>query len=173
MRTAFLMGVLGLTALAGVTVRSALSERVRTVPCAESIDSTKFPYIGSREPKFRYRQVLGVVSVPPAFLAQIVPTHTRPWAYWRKAGLVIRTSGEAVTISVPEGWRGRAAIAWGYGGHGVFSSLRIAGCHVKPTRGFAYSGGFYLRSRSACLPLIFRVRNRSKVVRFGLGERCR
>jgi hypothetical protein len=38
--------------------------------------------------------------------------------------------------------------------------------------GFAYAGGFVLRVRAACLPLEFRVGERSAVVRFGLGRKC-
>ena len=145
----------------------------RTVPCHEAIDMTRFPYIGSRRPEHRYRLVLGVVAVPPAYMAQVVPTGERPWSYWRKQGLVVRASGEAVTISVPAAWRRRAAIAWGYGGNGEpFSSLRIAGCGSDKTVGRAYSGGFYLRSRSACVPLTFRVGRRTALVRFGVGQRC-
>src|SRR5207244_7195671 len=98
----------------------------RTVPCGESIDITKFPYVGSNRPRYRYRLVLGAVSVPPAYLAQVVPTGEKPWAYWRKAGLVVRAGGSAVSISVPPAWRGRAGIAWGNGSNGVFESLRIA-----------------------------------------------
>jgi hypothetical protein len=144
----------------------------RTVPCAEIIDSTRFPYLGGSRPQQRYRLVLGSVSVPPAYLKQIVATRERPWRYWRKAGLVVRADGTAVVISVPKAWRKRAAIAWGYGGHGPFSSLRIAGCRGDPHEGNAYSGGFYLRSSSACVPLVFRVGARSATVRFGLGRRC-
>ena len=33
-----------------------------------------------------------------------------------------------------------------------------------------YAGGFYLRSPSACLPLVFRVGRRSETVRFGIGQ---
>lgn len=172
MPVAVLIVAVGLAALMGVTARSAASAATRIVPCDEIIDRTEFPYLGGYRPKFRYRLVLGVVSVPPAYLEQVVPTHSKPWAYWRKQGLVIRASGESVTITVPEAWRKRAAIAWGYGGHGVFSSLRIAGCGSEPSVGNAYSGGFYLRSRSACVPLIFRVGTRSATVRFGVGRVC-
>ena len=37
----------------------------------------------------------------------------------------------------------------------------------------AYAGGFFLRSPSVCVPLIFRVGARSATVRFGIGRRCR
>ena len=144
----------------------------RTVPCRESILGTKFPYVGSSRPQYRYRLVLGAVSVPPAYLAQVVSTGETLWAYWRKAGLVVRAGGQAVSISVPLAWRERAAITWGNGGNGVFDSLRIAGCPGGPARGLAYAGGFYLRSPSACLPLVFRVGRRSETVRFGIGRHC-
>jgi hypothetical protein len=163
---------LAFAAQAGTTARTPAAVLARTVPCDEIILRTKFPYVGNSRPRFRYRLVLDVLSVPPAYMEQVVPTHTRPWAYWRKQGLVVRASGQSVTIVVPRAWRTRAGIAWGYGGHGVFSSLRIAGCGSDANVGNAYSGGFYLRSRSACVPLIFRVGTRSATVRFGVGRRC-
>ncbi len=132
---------------------------------------TKFPYVGSSRPRDRYRLVLGVVSVPPAFLEQVVPTNSTPWAYWRKAGLVVRASGESVTVRVPQAWRNRVAITWG-NRPDIVSSLRIAGCGSAPEAGNAYAGGFYLRSRSACVPLNFRVGRRSATIRFGLGRPC-
>jgi hypothetical protein len=124
-------------------------------------------------PKYRYRLVLGAVSVPPAFTAQVVSTGERPWRYWVKQGLVVQANGKPVTVSVPSAWRERAEIAWGYAGKGEpFSDLRITGCGSDRTLGRAYAGGFYLTSRSACVPLTFRVGTRSATVRFGLGERC-
>jgi hypothetical protein len=145
----------------------------RTVPCSESIAGTRFPYIGSNDPKQRYRLVLGVVSVPPVHREQVIRNGEWPWwPYFFKAGLIVRASRQSVVVSVPRAWRRRAAIAWGYGSHGVFSSLRIAGCRALPTQGFAYSGGFYLRSAPACVPLIFRVGRQSATVWFGLGRRC-
>jgi hypothetical protein len=163
---------LGLSVLTAADTGPAASARQRTVPCSESIDGTRFPYIGSSKPQYRYRLVLGVVSVPWAYHEQIVRNGTEPWLYFFKSGLVIRASGQSVVVSVPAAWRERAAIAWGYGGHGVFSSLRFAGCKALPTQGFAYSGGFYLRSPGVCLPLTFRVGHSSATVRFGLGRRC-
>jgi len=147
------------------------AEPARTVPCNEVIDRTSFPYLGSRN--FRYRLVLDVVSAPPAYLGQIESTPGSYWRYWRKQGLVVRASGLPVTITVPRNWRTRAAIAWGYGGKGEpFSSVRIAGCGSNPEVGNAYSGGFYLRFRAACVPLVFRVGSRTRTVRFGLGRVC-
>jgi hypothetical protein len=157
--------------IAGAAITTSPAPR-RTVPCDERIGTTKFPYLGNSQPRYQYRLVLGAASVPPAYLEQVVATQDKPWAYWRKAGLVVRANGEPVTVSVPKVWRTRAAITWGNGGHGVFSSVRIAGCGSSPNSGNAYAGGFYLRSRSACLPLVFRVGVRTATVRFGIGQKC-
>jgi hypothetical protein len=139
----------------------------RTVPCSEIIGDTEFPGRTSG-----YRTVLGAVSVPPAYLAQIVPNDEPRWPWWRKAGLVVRANGQPVTITVPSGWRDKVAIEWGYGNMGgPFSSLRIAGCGSDPSRGNAYAGGFVVRAPS-CVPLTFHVGGRSATVRFGLGRRC-
>jgi hypothetical protein len=146
---------------------AAWSSPGRVVPCQEEIGYTAFPY-GSDG----YREVLDAVSVPPAYLPQVVPVDEGPWKYWRKAGLIVRLDGRAVTITVPPSWRTRAGITWGNGGNGVMSSLRIAGCGADPSTGHAFAGGFFLRSRSACVPLVFRVGNRRETVRFGVGRRC-
>lgn len=90
MRLTLALLVVALLAGTATAAESAPSAPARTVPCDEIIDLTKFPYVGNREPKYRYRLVLGVVSVPPAYLEQVVPTQEQPWAYWRKAGLVVR-----------------------------------------------------------------------------------
>jgi len=161
----------GFAVLAGMTVASASSAAGRIVSCSDIIDYTKFPYFGSNRPENRYRQVLGVVAVPPAFMQQVVPTRQKPWTYWHKQGLVIRAGGEVVTVTVPKIWRGRAAIIWGNSGS-AFSSLRFKGCGGSANIGHAYAGGFLLRSPPACIPLIFRAGKRSATVRFGVGHRC-
>ena len=173
LRIVILCATAGFAYGAGAMASTASSTPGRTVPCGESIDTTRFPYVGDRRPQYRYRLVLGAAAVPPAYQAQVVPTGETPLAYWRKAGLVVRAGGPAVSISVPPAWRARAAIAWGYGNKGVFDTLRIAGCPGPPGRGLAFSGGFYLRLPSACLPLVFHVGRRSETVRFGIGRRCR
>jgi hypothetical protein len=165
--------VLGLALVAGVTTPSASTAEVgRTVPCAEVIGFTKFPYLGNSRPEYRYREVLGVVAVPPAYMRQVVHSSQKLWPYWHKQGLVIRATGESVTVTVPKIWRKRAAITWGNRG-GPVSSLRIEGCGTSRTVGHAYAGGFLLRSPSACFPLVFGVGKRRVTVRFGIGERCR
>ena len=171
MRFSAVVLMVGFALLTGVKVSSAASIETRTVSCSDIIDFTKFPYLGNSRPEYRYRQVLGVVAVPPAFMQQVVPTHLKPWAYWHKQGLVIRAGGQAVTVTVPKIWRGRAAIIWGNSGS-AFSSLRFEGCGGPAHVGHAYAGGFLLRAPSACIPLIFRVGKRSATVRFGVGQRC-
>ncbi len=167
---------IGLLAAIGVVVAAASAgtlDRGRTVPCGESIGDPRFPYLGSNVPAYRYRTLLGAVSVPPAYLEQTAPTGTRPWRYFSKSGLVVRAAlRQSLVVTVPKAWRDRLAIVWGNGGHGVFSSIRITGCPGVSGYGFAYAGGFYLRSRSACVPLAFRVGQRSAVLLFGLGRRC-
>jgi hypothetical protein len=158
-------------AVTGATPSSASFAAGRTVTCDEIIDHTPFPYIGRAEPGDRYRLVLGAVSVPPPVL-QIVETPGEKWPYWRKAGLVVRSGTASLTITIPKAWRKRAAIDWGYKSQGAFSSVRIVGCGTDPKAGNAYSGGFVLRDRSLCLPLVFSVGGRSQTVRFGLGRRC-
>jgi len=120
-----------------------------------------------------YRVVLGVVSVPPAYVPQVVPTHNkyfRPWRFWSKAGLFVRAGTPAVVVSVPKAWQTRAAITWGNAG--TVSALRLASCPVQPGVWNGYPGGFVLRASSACVPLVFRVGQQSTTVRFGVGRRC-
>jgi hypothetical protein len=163
---------LALAVVAAASSRAPLRSVPRSVPCSEIIETTKWPYIGNRDPRYRDRTVLGVVSVPRAYISQVVHLRDGGWPYWTKAGLVVRAGRGPVTVSVPLAWRKRAAITWG-GNTGIASSLRIARCGSDASRGNAYAGGFYLRARSACLPLIFRAGSRSATVRFGLGRRCR
>ena len=164
------VGVLGIAAAAS---SSAAGGPTLTVPCRDVIDQTKFPFVGNSRPDQRYRPVLGVLAVPPGYMQQVVPTGDKPWPYWRKQGLVVRTTGEAVTVTVPTAWRKRLAITWGNRPSAV-SSLRIEGCGTQANTnvGSAYTGGFLLRSPRACAPLTFRVRNRSATIWFGIGQRC-
>ena len=117
------------------------------------------------------RVVLGVAAVPPAYIPQTVETGTLPWRYWSKSGLVIKANSPPVDVSVPPRWRTRVTIGWGdrNGSH-----LRFAPCPPSSALGDwnPYTGGFYLRSRPACVPLTFRVGDRSATVRFGVGKRC-
>lgn len=135
-----------------------------TVSCDDIILQARTGYEGG------YRVVLGIISVPPARLPQVVATQSTPWAYWRKAGLVVRSSNAPVTVSIPKPWRTRAAITWGSSGN--VGALKIAACPSPPNRWNAYAGGFYIRTRRECVPLTFTVGRRSQTVRFGIGGAC-
>lgn len=137
------------------------------VPCSHSIEKVRFPFAPGR-----YRVVLGALSVPPRYVGEVETTGQHPWRYWLKSGIVVRGGGPAVTIIVPRAWRNRLAIGWG-NRDGAFSRLTIAGCGSSSKVGLAYAGGFMLRDPSACAPLVFRVGNRSTMLRFGLGRACR
>jgi hypothetical protein len=148
------------TGLAAATAPSAIP----TVSCGTIIDEAASGHGGNR------RIVLGVVSVPPAYLPQTVPTDSQPWRFWTKYGLVVHADAGPVTVRVPRAWRRRVAIEWG--NSGIVPALRMPRCprSVKPWN--AWAGGFHLRVRSACVPLVFRVGRRSTTVRFGVGRRC-
>jgi hypothetical protein len=130
--------------------------------------------IGTQEPRTAgYRVVLGMVSVPPAYNAQVVPVGGHEaWTYWRKAGMAVRAGGVAVTVSVPTAWRTRAAITWG--NSPIVETLRFGGCGNGPRTNSwnGYAGGFYLSTSRACVPLVFAAGHRRVVVRFGIGTHC-
>jgi hypothetical protein len=164
---------------AGFVSASALGARVpdairsRTVPCDEIVGLTRFPHWGNAQPQYRNRLVLNAVSVPPAFLPQTGSSGEPQWPYFSKWGMVVRSDARSVTVTVPARWRDRVAISWGNAGHGVFQTIRFRGCGSGENVGNAYAGGFFLHSRSACVPLTFRVSSRTATVRFGIGQRCR
>jgi hypothetical protein len=118
------------------------------------------------------RVVLGTVSVPPAYLPQVGPSRNKAWPFVTKRGLAVRGGSPAVVVTVPKAWRRRVAVTWG--DSAIVSRLRIASCSafLPPKVWNGYAGAFYLRSRSACVPLTFRVGRRAKTVGFGLGKRC-
>jgi hypothetical protein len=163
------MGKAALIAIAAAGLSAsawgATDSRRATVPCTDIIGQAATGRDAG------YRIVLGIVSVPPARLTQVVATSDTQWPFWRKAGLVIRASSTPVIVSVPPRWRGRGAITWG-NNSGIVSSLRIAACPRPRNRWNAYAGGFYLRSRAACIPLTFRVGSRARTVRFAIGGPC-
>jgi hypothetical protein len=168
------MGVAaGVLVLAASTASAGPAADVRTVPCSETIDETTFPFVGRPGPASRYRLVLGAASAPPVHLPNVEHTGQGPWPYWRKQGIVLRAGAGPVSVTVPQAWRRRVAIEWGNAGTGgPFSSVRFAGCPGDARTGYAYAGGFLLRSPSACVPLVFRAGGRSATVRFGIGRRC-
>jgi hypothetical protein len=135
------------------------------VACDQVILRPKSPFAAG------YRRVLGVISVPAAYIPQVVRLTGGRWPYWEKSGLVVRAGRSPVTVSVPQAWRTRAAISWGNNKPAV-SSLLISACPSPPNVWNAYAGGFFMRSHGACIPLVFQVGDRRKVVRFGIDRRC-
>ena len=148
----------------GTTAGPAVAPPMR-VGCLEVIDRARRPFEGG------YRPVLGVIAAPPTYLPQVVRSAEPHWPYWRKAGMVIRASAVPIDVRVPAKWRDRAAITWGNGRPPV-SAIRFTPCPSPPGVWNAYAGGFLLKARSACVPLVFAVGGRSQVVRFGVGVRC-
>lgn len=118
-----------------------------------------------------YRVVLGIVSVPPPVLRPVVRTKSGPFPFWQKAGLAIHPTRKAVSVIVPRAWRERVAIVWG-NSESPGKSLKFQPCPYGHLGWNGYAGGFYLLKRRECVPLIFKVANRSKIVRFGFDKRC-
>ena len=148
--------------------RPPLSKKVATVgtvACGDAIATT-----GSGR-QSGYRVVAGVVSVPPAYLTQVSKTGSQPWPFWRKAAMLVRADAPVLVVRLPTAWRNRAAITWG--AVGAVSILRFARCPSPANRWNVYAGGFYLRSTSACVPLVFEIGARTVSVLFGVGRRCR
>ena len=165
------VGVVLAAALAvACLVGAGSSASIPTVGCSSIID----PDFDSARDWRATRVVLGVVDVPSAFISQAATeSGVARWPYWMKSGIVVRANSPVVHVSVPARWKRRAVIGWG-GVQGV-SSLRIASCPASSTLPGGwnpYAGGFYLRSRTACVPLTFRVGERGATVRFGIGKRC-
>lgn len=143
----------------------ALHEPALVVGCDQVILRPRHPFADG------YRRVLGVLAVPPAYIPQVVAITGEGWPYWEKSGLVVRAGHEPVTVTVAPGWRRRAAITWGNGTPAV-ASLRIDACPSPGNVWNAYAGGFFMRSRGACVPLVFTVGGRARTVRFGIDRRC-
>ena len=144
------------------------SASIPTVACSSIID----PDSDSARDWRPTRVVLGVVDVPPAYISQTGSSGGSRWPYWLKSGMVVRADSPPVVVSVAPRWRSRIAIAWG--GTSPSASLRFPTCTASSTLdGWnPWAGGFYLKTRAACVPLTFSVGGRSATVRFGVGKRC-
>ncbi len=133
---------------------------VQTVGCDQLIQQTGSP--GGR-------LVLGVLAVPPAHLEPGASTGTSPWAYFSKYGIAIRADSPAVLVTVPKAWQRRAAIGWGNNIGGV-SSLRLLSCPRQLGAWNVYAGGFYLRSPSGCVPVVFEIGRQTATLSFAIGS---
>lgn len=118
------------------------------------------------------RLVLGTISAPPARTPGVArdPTNA-PFSFWSKAGVFIRSGSPAVTVSVPKPWRNRVHVLWGNRGE-QGAALRFAACPSSVATWNGYAGGFVLRARSACFPLVFAIGNRRARLRFAVGREC-
>lgn len=115
-----------------------------------------------------YRRVLGVVSAPPRYLANVGEDQAAaPFHFWTKAGLVIR-AGAAVIVTIPHQWRSQVQLTWG-GERGAV--LRFASCSLG-TEWNGYAGGFLSRTAAICVPLIFTAGHRRTTLLFGVGRHC-
>jgi hypothetical protein len=152
---------------AALTVAHGAASPV-TVPCTDVIDESKAPL----EPT-----ILGAAMTPPRVPSPVAIPEPRPWRYWVKTPLLVRGGSPALTISVAPGWRSRAAIVWGSGHIGPQPSLLVQRCPRAPFQRPAYTwnvyaGGFFLRSRSACVPLEFSTAGRRTTVHVSIAGGC-
>ena len=92
----------------GVSATTSAAIVTPVIPCGEKAGTTPSGTDGG------YRVVLGIVSVPPPVLRQVVRSKSRPWPYWRKAGLAIHPTHRRVSVIVPTAWRKRVALTWGW-----------------------------------------------------------
>jgi hypothetical protein len=166
-----LLATLALVLLGGSLVAGA---NARTRPSAEpSIGCDRIVLRAQSGAVDGFRVLLGAVSVPDARHLDHGSTTTRDprWRYFRNAGIAIRAGTSLVSVSVPEGWRDRVAISWG--NSPATSALRFAPCGGSPAGLWnSYSGGFHLRAKGDCVPLLVTVGGMSTTVRVGVGRAC-
>jgi hypothetical protein len=169
-------GVFLLLALGVMAVRASPTDSNGSVdppPVTVRCDQAALHFKTGNEIGQDYRVVLGLVSAPPLSLPQktAIDPSSAPFRHWSKAGLAIRAQAAVVTVRVPKPWRDRARIIWG-NASSPGTVLRFAPCPSTVETWGGYSGGFLLRSSSACVPLIFAVGQRHATLRFGVGREC-
>jgi hypothetical protein len=155
----------GCTASSAGTTAGRAAAPPMHVGCDQIIDRTTRPFAGG------YRRVLGVIAAPPPYIPQVVRNDDEHWPYWEKSGMVIHAGPEPVVVRIPARWQERAAITWG-NGLPPAHAIRFAACPSPPGVWNAYAGGFLLKSRGACLPLVFEVGRERRVVQVGIHVRC-
>ena len=160
-----------LVALLGLGGTMASSAAPPTAGCDSIID----PDYASARAWRPERVVLGVVDVPKAFIPQAATASgvTR-WPYWMQVG-PRRSCQQPCRSRLGAG--GLEATGRDRLGRRTRRSrrMRIASCLASSTLPGGwnpYAGGFVLRSPTACVPLMFRVGDRTATVRFGIGKRC-
>lgn len=151
-------------AAAALVVRPASSITVPTVSCESivlQLDSGRTPWM---------RVVLGSVSVPRQQRRQVNPTGQQIWPYFAKFVVSLLGGSPPADIALPKAWRKHVKLGWG---EASGSSVRFLSCpSYSPKRWNGYAGGAWLKSRSACVPLIVRVGNRQATIRVALGRSC-
>ena len=142
-------------------------------PAADPVVSCDRIVLRTRAPEDGNRVLLGAVSLPEArhLAADATAAADRRWRWYRNGGLAVRARTSDVTVSVPEGWRDRAAVSWG--GSRASHSVTFARCGSAGAGHWNwYSGGFHLRARGDCVPLLVTVGGMSTTVRLGIGRAC-
>jgi hypothetical protein len=164
--SALLLGATSTTVglLASAPQASARQTQVSVVSCNNVIAST-------RKPDSEERVVLGSFGAPPPRIQRAANGQGNGWQYFAKTGVQVEAGSLPVTVSVAPAFRHRAAISWG-NAQPIVQTVRFASCRATATRWDAYAGGFFLRSRTACIPLVVRIGSRSKTVRVGIGKSC-
>lgn len=116
--------------------------------------------------------LLGAVVLSPGRELQRPSVQSRrgPWRWFRPARIAVRDGETDVAVSVPLGWRDRVAVSWGRSASTV--ALRFQRCAAVARGWSVYEGGFHLRRRGDCVPLVVRVGGTTTTVRLGLGRAC-
>ena len=136
------------------------------MPCETSLGGAR--YSGT---ELDDRLVLDVVYVRAGYRGDAAtPSGTKKWPYFAETGLTVRAGAPPVEITVPEEWRDRAAISWGDTKR--VHSLRFPTCPSYGLPWNVFDGGFDLRVRTACVPLLFTSEGKQTTVPFGIGTRC-
>jgi hypothetical protein len=171
------MGVVAVAVLALAAASLAWATRLPhvsgsfAVACTEAVGGTPSPRADG------FRVVLGDVSVATENAAErVAPVDlggATGWRYWEKSPVSVRAGKVGVTVTVPRAWRSRVELTWGTRGR-VGSEAKFGGCADGPPASAwnIYAGGFYLTSRSACVPIVIRAGGRTSTVRFAFGKRC-
>ena len=167
------LAVIAALALSSIVIEGTAQGSTAAIPVVACTDVAN---PGPLPGKQGYRLVLGVIAAPPAYIApeQVAAVNGfGSWTYWLKAGMGVRVGRFMVTVTIPQAWRSRAAITWG-NSHRIVNALKFSGCGAGAMTDAwnGYSGGFYLRASSGCVPLVFSVGGRSTTKRFGIGRPC-
>jgi hypothetical protein len=148
------------------TQPASSANRVRTLPCDESI--------GNQSPPRDMRVVLGVVALPasPGLRRALQTSRTGASSrLFAKTGLSVR-AGARFQLIVPTELRSRLSIGWGNAGEGhVGSIITVAGCQAPHRQWIDFAGGYWV-TRPMCAALIVAGEGRRRRVQIGIGKAC-